>query len=141
MRCCESIRFVESCSEHIVGNRAAAPCWLLQRRQCAPRRKWATSDSSVLSSSISADAAALTIALLALAACCAASEGENAPRPLILGHRGASGSAPENTMAAFRLALAADADGIETDLRLSADNVVVLFHDAVRNGWGVILEL
>jgi len=44
-------------------------------------------------------------------------------------HRGASGYAPENTTAAFDLAIEMDADGIETDLRLTRDGVVVLFHD------------
>jgi glycerophosphoryl diester phosphodiesterase len=46
-----------------------------------------------------------------------------------LAHRGASGYAPENTDAAFDLAIEMDADGIETDLRLTRDGVVVLFHD------------
>ncbi|HZH33665.1 MAG TPA: glycerophosphodiester phosphodiesterase family protein [Pyrinomonadaceae bacterium] len=50
--------------------------------------------------------------------------------PLIIGHRGASAIAPENTMTAFRLALAVGADGIECDVRLARDNVPVVFHDA-----------
>jgi len=45
-------------------------------------------------------------------------------------HRGASGYAPENTLAAFDLAVEIDADGIETDLRVTRDGVVVLLHDA-----------
>src|SRR5262245_25230788 len=49
--------------------------------------------------------------------------------PLIIGHRGASAHAPENTMAAFRLAVEARADGIEFDVRLSRDNVPVVIHD------------
>jgi glycerophosphoryl diester phosphodiesterase len=44
-------------------------------------------------------------------------------------HRGASAEAPENTLAAFRRALAAGADGIELDVHLSADGVPVVIHD------------
>ena len=53
----------------------------------------------------------------------------NGKGPLIIGHRGASFNAPENTLAAFRLALAQGADGIEGDFRLSADGHVVCIHD------------
>lgn len=49
--------------------------------------------------------------------------------PLIIGHRGASAVAPENTMAAFEAAVAAGADGIEFDVRLSQDGVPVIIHD------------
>ena len=52
------------------------------------------------------------------------------PHPLILAHRGASAHAPENTLAAFELALAQNADGIELDAKLSADGKVVVIHDA-----------
>lgn len=47
----------------------------------------------------------------------------------ILAHRGASGYAPENTFAAFDLACDMQADAIETDVRLTRDGVLVLFHD------------
>lgn len=50
-------------------------------------------------------------------------------RPYLLAHRGASGYAPENTMAAFERALALKADGIETDVRASKDGMLVLIHD------------
>jgi glycerophosphoryl diester phosphodiesterase len=50
-------------------------------------------------------------------------------RPIIA-HRGASGSAPENTIAAFELAVAHGADAIELDVRLTADRVPVVLHDA-----------
>jgi glycerophosphoryl diester phosphodiesterase len=50
--------------------------------------------------------------------------------PLIIGHRGASWDAPENTLAAFRLALAQGADGVEFDVRLARDGVPVVIHDA-----------
>src|SRR5689334_2474483 len=55
------------------------------------------------------------------------------PRPLVIAHRGASGLAPENTMAAFRLALALGADGIELDVQLSADRIAIVIHDTRLN--------
>lgn len=53
-----------------------------------------------------------------------------APAPLIIGHRGASAIAPENTLVAFSRALQDGADGIEFDVRLSRDRVPVVIHDA-----------
>ena len=50
--------------------------------------------------------------------------------PLIIGHRGASAVAPENTLAAFRRALDDGADGLEFDVRLARDRVPVIIHDA-----------
>jgi glycerophosphoryl diester phosphodiesterase len=47
----------------------------------------------------------------------------------IFAHRGASKHAPENTMAAFQLAYEFQADGIETDVQLTKDQVPVLMHD------------
>lgn len=52
------------------------------------------------------------------------------PVPLIIGHRGASAVAPENTVAAFREAIAVGADGIEFDVRLTRDGVPVVIHDS-----------
>jgi glycerophosphoryl diester phosphodiesterase len=49
--------------------------------------------------------------------------------PLIIGHRGASARAPENTHAAFELAFQWGADGIEFDVRLARDGVPVCIHD------------
>jgi glycerophosphoryl diester phosphodiesterase len=49
--------------------------------------------------------------------------------PLIIGHRGASAVAPENSIAAFEAAIAANADGIEFDVRVSRDAVPVVIHD------------
>jgi glycerophosphoryl diester phosphodiesterase len=64
---------------------------------------------------------------------------------LIIGHRGASTDAPENTIAAFTRALRDGADGIEFDVRLARDSVPVVIHDATlqRTGLmnGVIAEL
>lgn len=51
------------------------------------------------------------------------------PRPLIIAHRGASSHGPENTLAAFELALRQGADAIELDAKLSADGEVVVMHD------------
>jgi glycerophosphoryl diester phosphodiesterase len=52
-----------------------------------------------------------------------------AGRPLVLGHRGASADAPENTLAAFRLAMEQGADGVELDVWRCATGEVVVFHD------------
>ena len=49
--------------------------------------------------------------------------------PLVIAHRGASAYSPENTMAAFRLALQQGADAIELDAKLTKDGVVVVMHD------------
>src|SRR6266550_146136 len=53
---------------------------------------------------------------------------------LIFGHRGSPRRFPENTADSFEEALRAGADGFETDLRLLADGVPVLFHDDEVNG-------
>ena len=50
-------------------------------------------------------------------------------QPVIFAHRGASAHAPENTLAAFELALAQNADAIELDVKLSADGHTVVIHD------------
>lgn len=67
------------------------------------------------------------------------------PSPLILGHRGAKNYAPENTLAAFALALEQGAHGVELDTKLSADSVVVVHHDSTvdrtTNGKGKISQL
>ncbi|MFO7663549.1 MAG: glycerophosphodiester phosphodiesterase family protein [Chloroflexota bacterium] len=68
-----------------------------------------------------------------------------ATRPLIIGHRGASADAPENTLAAFALALEQGADGIEFDVRLCADGVPVVIHDdtvdRTSDGTGRVIDL
>ena len=51
-------------------------------------------------------------------------------RPLNLAHRGASAHAPENTLAAIRLAAEIGADGLEIDAKLSRDGAIVIMHDA-----------
>lgn len=50
-------------------------------------------------------------------------------RTLVWGHRGASGYAPENTMAAFEKAVEMGADGIELDVQLTKDGELVVIHD------------
>lgn len=50
-------------------------------------------------------------------------------RPLVFAHRGGSGLAPENTLASFDNGLALGADGLELDVHLSRDGVVVVHHD------------
>ena len=64
---------------------------------------------------------------------------------LVIAHRGASGYAPENTMAAFRRAVALGAPFIETDLQLSRDAHFVAIHDETlertTNGKGAVHDL
>lgn len=57
--------------------------------------------------------------------------------PLIIGHRGASAYAPENTLAAFTMAIDAGADGIEFDVQLAKDGVPVVIHDATLQRTGL----
>lgn len=58
---------------------------------------------------------------------------ESLPQPVLFAHRGASAHAPENTIAAFELALAQQADGIELDVKLTSDGHVVVHHDSTLN--------
>ncbi len=60
--------------------------------------------------------------------------------PLIVGHRGDSLHAPENTLAAFQLALTNGADGVEFDVRLARDGVPVVIHDATLRRTGLRRE-
>jgi glycerophosphoryl diester phosphodiesterase len=55
----------------------------------------------------------------------------NRVRPITFAHRGARSVEPDNTIRAFRTALALGAQGLESDARMSADGEVVLVHDAV----------
>ena len=50
--------------------------------------------------------------------------------PLRVGHRGAAGEAPENTMASFELAWRHGVDAIELDVQLSSDQIPMVIHDA-----------
>ncbi len=60
---------------------------------------------------------------------------------LVLAHRGAPGPWPENTLAAFAEAQRLGADGVELDVRLSADGAVVVHHDADIPGVGSVAEI
>jgi len=64
---------------------------------------------------------------------------------LVIGHRGASGHAPENTLAAFKKAVALGATFIETDLQLSRDTRFVAIHDSTvnrtTNGQGAVHDM
>jgi glycerophosphoryl diester phosphodiesterase len=66
--------------------------------------------------------------------------GPGAPRTLVLAHRGARTVAPENTLEAFRVALAEGADGVELDVHRTSDGRLVVHHDADATGIGVLAE-
>ena len=65
--------------------------------------------------------------------------------PLVIAHRGASADAPEHTLAAYQAALDQGADGLECDVRLTADGHLVCVHDRrvdrTTNGRGVVSTL
>ena len=67
------------------------------------------------------------------------------PTPVILGHRGAAGVRPENTLISFKEAIKEGADILESDLHLTADGEVVLMHDPnvdrTTNGHGPISNM
>ena len=70
---------------------------------------------------------------------------DHAKTVLVIAHRGASGHAPENTLAAFKRAIALGATFIETDLQLSRDSRFVAIHDdavsRTTNGQGKVHDL
>jgi glycerophosphoryl diester phosphodiesterase len=59
-------------------------------------------------------------------------------RPLVLAHRGANRRAPENTLEAFRVAVELGADGVELDVHRTADDGLVVHHDATAAGAGLL---
>jgi glycerophosphoryl diester phosphodiesterase len=65
--------------------------------------------------------------------------------PEVVAHRGASGEAPEHTLAAYRHAAAIGADAVECDVRMTRDGVLVCVHDrqiaTTSNGRGVVSAL
>src|SRR5262245_17087190 len=65
-----------------------------------------------------------------------------AKRPSVVAHRGASDTSPEHTLTAYREAIEAGADGLECDVRLTADGHLVCVHDRrierTSNGRGVL---
>jgi glycerophosphoryl diester phosphodiesterase len=64
--------------------------------------------------------------------------------PVIIGHRGASIYAPENTLAAFKLAVEQAAPAIEFDVKLTSDDQIVIIHDAnvtrTTDGQGLVAK-
>ena len=66
-------------------------------------------------------------------------------KQIVVGHRGASGSAPENTLLAHQLAYEVGAHMIETDVHATEDGILVCIHDYevdhTTNGTGAIAEL
>jgi glycerophosphoryl diester phosphodiesterase len=63
------------------------------------------------------------------------------PRPSVIAHRGASAHATENSLAAFRRAIALGADGIELDVHSTRDGHLLVHHDPDLPGLGPISEL
>jgi glycerophosphoryl diester phosphodiesterase len=61
------------------------------------------------------------------------SRAQSAPRIEVQGHRGARARFPENTIPAFRHAIAVGADGIELDVVATSDDVLAVLHDPVVN--------
>ncbi len=65
-------------------------------------------------------------------------------RPRVFGHRGASGTHPENTLVSFQAAIERGASAIELDVHRSRDGVIVVFHDdtleRTTNGRGTVRE-
>jgi glycerophosphoryl diester phosphodiesterase len=60
--------------------------------------------------------------------------------PLVVAHRGARTVAPENTLEAFTTALEQGADGVELDVHRTADDALVVHHDAEAVGLGILAE-
>jgi glycerophosphoryl diester phosphodiesterase len=67
------------------------------------------------------------------------------PKPRVIGHRGAAGEAPENTLPSFQRALADGAALVELDVRASADGEIVIIHDETvdrtTGGHGAVNDL
>ncbi len=71
----------------------------------------------------------LILLVFSLPFAAAAGETPAGARALVIGHRGAAGLAPENTLAGFRRALEIGVDAIELDVLLTADGELVVLHD------------
>jgi glycerophosphoryl diester phosphodiesterase len=67
------------------------------------------------------------------------------PQPLRIGHRGAAGHAPENTLLSIEAALAIGVDVVEIDVHRSLDGHLIVMHDErvdrTTNGSGYIRDL
>jgi len=92
-------------------------------------------NGSIVKRNLAAATLVTAVALLALAApgIAQAPSGSTAAKvpekPLVIGHRGAAGLLPENTLAAFAKACELGADAIELDVLVSADGELVVHHD------------
>ncbi len=88
---------------------------------------------------------ALTLVLFPLSGISAQSQQETSQKPWTIAHRGASGYAPENTLAAFDKAVAMKAEFIELDVQMSKDGHLVVIHDPTvdrtTNGRGKVKDL
>ena len=83
---------------------------------------------------------------------CAAKKNEDSMKPtwktrfpvMVVAHRGFSGEAPENTLAAFRKAIEVESDMLELDVQLSKDKEIVVIHDEglerATNGQGKVAD-
>jgi glycerophosphoryl diester phosphodiesterase len=73
------------------------------------------------------------------------SERKQRGRPFILAHRGTPTLEPENTLVSFQRALQQGADALETDLRFTKDDQLILFHDPtlerMTEGSGAVCQL
>ncbi|TWO71994.1 glycerophosphodiester phosphodiesterase [Caenimonas sedimenti] len=79
----------------------------------------------------------VTAALALLQACGGSDNGYktlDGARPLVIGHRGASGERPEHTLEAYALAISQGADYIEPDLVLTKDGVLIARHEPMLDG-------
>ncbi len=78
-------------------------------------------------------AAAAAVALTAVPTAQAQSGPEAAAAPLVVAHRGASGTRPEHTFASYDRAIEMGADYIEQDLQVTSDGILVVLHDGTLN--------
>ena len=72
-------------------------------------------------------------------------DGATRHTPLVIAHRGSSSAEPEHTLAAYMRAIEEGADGLECDVRLTADSHLVCVHDPrvnrTSNGRGLVSTL
>ncbi len=87
-------------------------------------------DDSLLATLTSVDAKTISIADFV----------STAPRPLIIGHRGASGLRPEHTLASYELAIEQGADFIEPDVVSTKDGVLIARHENEISGTTDVAE-
>lgn len=79
---------------------------------------------------LSAVTVLMVVCVILAATATVATTAENPDRPMIVAHRGASGAAPENTMAAFERAFEIGVDFIELDVHETKDGQIMVIHDA-----------